>query len=113
MVGAGATLWPDSQALSYSPFQSLPNLSPQHRGHPGLPLSQKEEGSEVKPDGAEAREFYPSSPNNTGTNQSLPYPGFAPSATVGKSDTKAIRTDISRKTMAQLGQFNRHYQRTA
>lgn len=55
VVGAGATLWPDAQALSYSPFQSLPNLPPQHRGHPGLPLSQKEEGSEVKPDGAEVR----------------------------------------------------------
>lgn len=54
VVGAGATLWPAAQAVSYSPFQSLPNLSPQHRGHPGLPLNQKEEGSEVKPDSAEA-----------------------------------------------------------
>lgn len=100
--GAGATLWLDAQALSYSPSRCLPNLSLQHRGHPGQPLSQKEEGSEVnlmvlRPGGL------PILPRVTGTNQSLPCVGFAPSATVSKSDTKAIGTDLCGKTMAQLG----------
>lgn len=105
MLGAGATLWRDAPALSYSPFQSLPNLSPKHRGHPGLPLCQKEEGSVVNLTDW-GLEVYPSFASITGTNQSLPC--FAPSAAVSKSDTKA---DLSRKTMAQLGQFNSHDQR--
>jgi hypothetical protein len=36
-------------------------------------------------------------PSVTGTNQSLLCTGFAPSATVSKSDTKAIRTDLCGK----------------
>lgn len=107
--GAGATLWLDAQALSYSPSQRLPNLSLQHRGHPGQPLSQKEEGSEVNLM-VLGLGGLPILPRVTGTNQSLPYVGFAPSATVSKSDTKAIRIDLCGKIMAQLGQFNRHDQ---
>lgn len=79
--------------VSCSPSRGHPHPSQRHRGHPGQTLSQNRrgfygEGLKVLGTGGG-----PTSPPPTpaGTNQSLPRPGLAPSATASKVIQRQFR----------------------
>ncbi|EAW64884.1 hCG1999621, partial [Homo sapiens] len=85
-------MWLDTQGLSHTPPRGLPHRFPRHRGHPGLPLRQKGEvpGEGPKVPGPRAGPTSPP-PTSAGTNQSLPHPGPAPSATANKVIQRQFR----------------------